>query len=133
MLNGMFERLKTPFNTFENKENIVWMLNESLNRFKFDSIRFQQPVQHFLRFKTMLNHLFKRPNIWFNNCVERMLMQMLKPFKRALTGLNTHRQNITTDHDQCMFARYHNVHDHKVQYRHMINNTKFDHATNIQF
>ena len=31
----------------------------------------------------MLDDLFKRPDIWFNNCVERMLKQMLKPFKRA--------------------------------------------------
>ena len=23
------------------------------------------------------------PDIWFNNCVERMLKQMLEPFKRA--------------------------------------------------
>ena len=37
----------TPFNIFENKENDVWMLSESLKQFKFDSRRFQ----HFLRFQ----------------------------------------------------------------------------------
>ena len=57
---------------------------------------------------------------------------MLKPFKRALAGLYTHRQNIITVHDQCMFARDHNLHDHKVEYHRMIKNTKFDNATNIR-
>ena len=26
------------------------------------------------------------PHVWFNGCVERILKQMLKPFKRTLTG-----------------------------------------------
>ena len=32
----------TPFNICENKGDFVWMLNKSLNRFKFDSTRSQQ-------------------------------------------------------------------------------------------
>ena len=37
-----------PFNIFENKGN-VWMLHKSLKRFKFDSTRFQQSVEHMLK------------------------------------------------------------------------------------
>ena len=53
------------------------MLNESLNRFKVDSTRFQ----HFF----MLNDLFKRIEHLFQQTVECMLKQTLKPLKRALT------------------------------------------------
>ena len=31
-----------PFNIFENKGNVVWILSESLSQFKFDSTHFQQ-------------------------------------------------------------------------------------------
>ena len=67
------QKVSTLFNIFKNKENVESMLNESLNQFKSDSTRFQQAF----------NILFKRPDIWFNNCVERMLKQTLKTSKRA--------------------------------------------------
>ena len=47
------------FNIFENKVNVAWMLNESLNRFQFDSTRLQ--------------HLFKRPQHLVQQSVERIL------------------------------------------------------------
>ena len=36
------QAVSTPLNIFKNKGNAVWMLNESLNQFNFDSTRFQQ-------------------------------------------------------------------------------------------
>ena len=57
------------------------MLNESLNRFKLDSTSFQ----HFLRFQTMLDELFKRTEHLVQRSGECMLKQMLKPFKRVFT------------------------------------------------
>ena len=50
----------TPFNIFKSKGNVGSMLNESLNRFKFDSTHFQQAFNIFT-LSTMLNDLFKRP------------------------------------------------------------------------
>ena len=47
--------------------------------------KFKQAFNIFLRSQQCLN----APDIWFNNCVERMFKQMLKPFKRALTLANT--------------------------------------------
>ena len=43
----------TPFNIFENKANVVWILNESLNQFKFDSTRFQQAFNIFYTFNSV--------------------------------------------------------------------------------
>ena len=40
-----FQTASTPFNIFDNKGNVVWMLNDSLNRFQFDLTRFQHQVQ----------------------------------------------------------------------------------------
>ena len=37
-----FQTVSTPLNIFKDKENVESMLNESLNRFKFDSTHFQQ-------------------------------------------------------------------------------------------
>ena len=59
------------------------MLNESLNQFKFDSTHFQQAFNILLRFQQNGTTRVNAPDIWFNNCVERMLKQMLEPFKRA--------------------------------------------------
>ena len=50
----------TPFKIFENKGNVVWMLYESLNRFKFDSHAFNK-LSTFFTLSTMLDDLFKRP------------------------------------------------------------------------
>ena len=72
----------TLFNIFGNKGNVVWMLNESLNRFKFDSTRFQQSFNVF-PLLTVLDDLFKYPHHLFQQSVERMLNQMLKPFELA--------------------------------------------------
>ena len=55
------------------------MLNESLNRFKLDSTRFQQ-TSTFFTFSTMLDDLFKRTEHLVQQSVECMLKQMLKPF-----------------------------------------------------
>ena len=71
------QRASTSFNIFENKGNI-WMLNESLNQFKFDSTHFQQAVNTFHTVNNvkgpvqtpptsgecMLNCLKRRRNIW---------------------------------------------------------------------
>ena len=59
------------------------MLNESLNRLKLDSTRFQQAFNVFA-LSTMLDDLFKRTQHLVQESVECMLKQMLKPFKRAL-------------------------------------------------
>ena len=42
-----------PFNIFVNKGNVVWMLNESLNQFKFDSTGFQQAFNIFYTFNNV--------------------------------------------------------------------------------
>ena len=56
----------TPFNIFENKGKVQSMLNESLNRFKFDSTRFQQAFNTFLRFQQYWTSCSNAPDIWFN-------------------------------------------------------------------
>ena len=78
------QTVSTPFNIFKNKENVESMLNESLNQFKFDSTRFQQGfiLTFFLRFQ----------QCWLTTCsnvldIERMLKQILKPFKRTLRDI----------------------------------------------
>ena len=62
-LNGCWANVKrsvqtasTPLNVFENKGNVVWMLNESLNQFKFASTRFHQAFNICYTFNN-----FKRP------------------------------------------------------------------------
>ena len=75
--------VSVPFNIIKNKGNVEAMLNESLNQFKFDSTHFQQAFDIFFPPWTMLNDLFKRPRHLVQQSVERMLNQMLKPFKRA--------------------------------------------------
>ena len=67
------QTVSTPFDIFKYKENVESMLIESLNQFKFHATRFQQAFDNFLCFQ----------QCWFNNCVERMLKQMLKAFRRA--------------------------------------------------
>ena len=69
----------TPLNIFKNKGNVEWKFKP-----KFDSTHFQQTFQQFLRFQQCWMTCSNAHDIWFNNCVERMLKQMLKPFKRAL-------------------------------------------------
>ena len=69
------QTVSSPFNIFKNKGNVEAVLNESWNQLKFDSTHFQQAS-----------------DIWFNNCVERMLKQMLKPFNQAFKHIfNEHR------------------------------------------
>ena len=77
------QTVSTPFNIFKDKENVKSMLNEGLNQFKFDSTHFQQTFDIFLRFQQCWTTCSNALDIWFNNCVERMLKQTLKPFKRA--------------------------------------------------
>ena len=50
MLNGVFKPLQ-HHSTFliENKGNVVWMLNENLSRFKFNSTRIQQAFNNVVR------------------------------------------------------------------------------------
>ena len=79
------QAVSTPFNIFKNKENGESMLNQSLNQFKFDSTRFR----HFSHFQQCWTTCSNSPDIWFNNCVERMLKQMLKPFERALRKIRS--------------------------------------------
>ena len=78
------QTVSTPFNIFKNKGNVESMLNESLNQFKFDSTRFQQGFIStvFLGFQ----------QCWLTTCsnvldIERMLKQILKPFKRTLRDI----------------------------------------------
>ena len=73
----------TTINIFKNKGNVEAMLNESLNQ--FDLTHFQQAFNIFFARSTMLNDLFKRPRYLVQQSVERMLKQMLRPFKRAFT------------------------------------------------
>ena len=74
----------TPINIFKDKVNVEAMLNESLNQFNLIQHTFNK-LSTFFALSTMLNDLFKRPDIRFNNLsVERMLKQMLKPFKRTI-------------------------------------------------
>ena len=78
------QTVSRSFNIFKNKGNVESMLNDSLNQFKFDSIRFEQAFNISLRFQQCWTTCSNAPDIWFNNCVECMLKQMLKQFKRAL-------------------------------------------------
>ena len=80
---GVF-RASTPFNIFKNKRKVEAMLNESLNRFIFDSIHFQRAFNTFFALSTMLNDPFKRPRDLVQTSFRRMLKQMLILFKRAL-------------------------------------------------
>ena len=75
----------TPFNIFKNQENVASMLNESFNQFKFDSKHFQQAFNIFFGFKNVERPGLNVPDIWLNNCIERMLKKMLKPFKRSFS------------------------------------------------
>ena len=49
----MLKTFKRPFNIFENKGKVESMLNESLNRIKRDSIRFQQAFNFFYVFNNV--------------------------------------------------------------------------------
>ena len=80
----------TQFNVFKSKGNVESMLDESLNQFKFDSTRFRQAFNIFFTLSTMLNDFFKRPRHLVQQIVERMLKQMLKPFKRTLESVITY-------------------------------------------
>ena len=73
----------TAFNIFKNKGIVEGTLNEILNQFKFDSAHFQQTSNIFLCFQQCWTTGSNAADIWFNNCVEPMLKQMLKPFKRT--------------------------------------------------
>ena len=53
-----FQTASTPSNIFKNKANAVWMLYESLNRFKFDSTRLQQAFNIFYAFNNVGRHCF---------------------------------------------------------------------------
>ena len=72
------------FNIFENKGNVVWMLHESLNQLKFDSTHFQQVFNIFYAFNNVERPV-QTPQHLVQQRAERMLNQMLKPFKRALS------------------------------------------------
>ena len=85
------QTVSTPFNIIKNKGNVEAMLNESLNQFKFDSTHFQQAFNIFFTLSTMLNDLFKRARHLVQQSVERMLKQMLKPFKRIFTLTCQHK------------------------------------------
>ena len=73
------QTVPTQFNIFKNKGNVESMLNEGLNQFRLDSTSFQQFI---FSLSAMLNDLFKHPRHLVQQSVERMLKQMLKPFKR---------------------------------------------------
>ena len=57
-----------PFNIFESKGNVVWMLNESLNLFKFDSTRFQQAFNNFFTFNNVERPVQTPPTFGSTNC-----------------------------------------------------------------
>ena len=71
----------TSFNIFENKGKVELILNESLNRFKFDSTRFQQAFNIFT-FSTMLDDLFKSTE----HLVQQSVECMLKKCRNRLKG-----------------------------------------------
>ena len=58
----------TPFNIFENKGNVVWMLNESLNQFKFDSTRFQQAFSILYTFNNVKRPVQTHPTFASTKC-----------------------------------------------------------------
>ena len=72
------QTVSAPFSIFKNEGNVESMLNESLNQFKFDSTHFQQAINICLCFQQRWTTRSNAPNIWFNNCGERMLNQMMK-------------------------------------------------------
>ena len=62
MLDGWsVQTVSTPFNIFKNKENVEWMLNESLNQFKFDSTHFQQALDIFYAFNNVERRVQTHP------------------------------------------------------------------------
>ena len=85
-MNGVIKRFQRHSTVFKNKGNVESRLNESLNQFKFDSTS----LQHFLRFQQCRTTCSNAPDILTGsttvNACERMLKQMLKPFKRAFTS-----------------------------------------------
>ena len=78
--------LERDSSIFKNKGNVVWTLNESLNRFKFQHAF--NKLSTFFTLSTMLNDLFKRPRHLVQQSVECMLKQILKPFKRAFNYIS---------------------------------------------
>ena len=56
------------------------MLNESLNRFKFDSTHFQQALNIFYAFNNVGRPVEKRPQ----NLAQQSVERMLNPFNRAI-------------------------------------------------
>ena len=95
------QKVSTPFNIFKNKENVESMLNESLNEFKFDLTHFQLALNIFFTLSTMLSDLLKLPRRWFNNCVERILKQMLKRLNGSLDCFHQSSLETVTPVMQC--------------------------------
>ena len=62
------QTVSTPFNIFKNKENVEWMLNESLNQFKFDSTRFQQALDIFYAFNNVERRVQTHPTFGSTKC-----------------------------------------------------------------
>ena len=62
------QRASTPFNIFENKGKVESILNEILNRFKFDSTRFQQAFNNFYAFNNVGRPVQTRPTFGSTMC-----------------------------------------------------------------
>ena len=65
MLNGVSS---TSFNIFENKGNVAWMLNESLDQLKFDSTGFQQAFNIFYAFNNVGRSVQTPPTFGSTKC-----------------------------------------------------------------
>ena len=95
------QAVSTPFNILKNRGNVVWMLNESLDQFNFDSTLFQQAFNIFYAFNNVQDDLFKRPQHLVQQSVERKLQlkQLLKPFEPALRACEwvTHFRSLALD------------------------------------
>ena len=60
MLNGLFKPLQHHSTVFEKKGNVVWVLNESINRFNLIQHTFNK-LSTLFTLSTMLDDHFKRP------------------------------------------------------------------------
>ena len=68
LLNRSVQTASTPSNIFENKGKVESMLNESLNRFKLDSTRFQQAFNIFYAFNSVGPPVQTHPTFGSTKC-----------------------------------------------------------------
>ena len=111
MLGKCWNCLNRPFNIFENKGKIESMLNESLNRFKLDSTRFQQAFNIFYVFNNVgrpvqTHRIFGSTKCWMHvqANVETALAQRLFRIRYETRAVGTAKINWLIDLIQLIYV-----------------------------